>query len=274
MKRKLFLAIVALTFISVLIIPNSVSTWVWKTSFGQSIKIFVQRQTNAISEEFRIIKDLHSLGSKVNSLQKEVMKLKVELAMNESIKKENEELSRLLKIKDTYAGYTIIPAKILSFSLTDPNRITVYFDKSDKNRISRDSTVVSSMGLVGKIISFMENSADVELITSTSFSLPVVLESQNECTGIAKGNGQSMTIKFIDRNCASYSLESKKFLSANFSKNSTIPYIPVGAVKISEEDPENVLFLKAEAEPLFKKGKLNHLFIISGEGFTNEKVSF
>jgi len=191
-----------------------------------------------------------------------------------SLKKENEELSKLLNIKDTYGKYTIIPARLLNYSITNPNKITIYFPEEHGKHMSKNSTVVSSMGLIGLVSKFSSGSAEVELITSPQFSLPGVLESRDECTALIQGNGQSLTIRFLDKICDTPPASGKKLLSANLSQNYSIPYLPLGIISSLKEDEENILFLKGEAVPLFKKGKLNHLFIIAGESFKNENLLF
>ena len=84
-------------------------------------------QVENVRETFHIIMDLKNVGRQNKLLEQEVSELKVRLLMNDAIKKENEELSKLLKLKDSYGKYTIIPAKILNYSELNPNRITISY---------------------------------------------------------------------------------------------------------------------------------------------------
>ena len=63
-------------------------------------------------------------------------------------------------------------------------------------------------------------------------------------------------------------------LSANLSENYTIPYIPIAIIGNLKEDESNILFMKGEAIPLFKKGKLNHIFIVVGANTGENKSLF
>lgn len=227
-----------------------------------------------VRETFNIILDLKNVGRQNKILEQEVSELKVRLLMNDAIKKENEELSKLLRLKDSYGKYTIIPAKILNYSELNPNRITISYEEQYAKLMAEKSTVVSSMGLVGLVTSFHGARAEVELITSKEFTIPAVLENREECTAILRGNGQSLSVLFLDKLCNSPEADGKKMLSANLSENYTIPYIPIAIIGNLKEDESNILFMKGEAIPLFKKGKLNHIFIIVGANTGENKSLF
>jgi len=245
-----------------------------RLSFAENIKSFFKTRKEKVYDLVEIIVELQNVGKRNRELEQTVAELKVKLIMNEAIKRENEELSKLLKLKDSYGKHTIIPAKIMSFSETNPNRITISFSKEYSKFMAEKSTVVSSMGLVGLVSSFHSSIAEVELVTSKQFTIPAVLENREECTAILKGNGQSLSILFLDKVCNTPPAEGKKLLSANLSENYSIPYIPIGIISGLTDDETNILFNKGEVIPLFKKGKLNHIFIIVGTNTKDEKSIF
>lgn len=273
-RKKTLLYSFGISLILILTLPNIILEFTPRSSFIDNIKSFLHGQLDGIKNTFEIIIDLQSVGRKNKELENEVSELKVKLIMNEAIKRENEELSKLLKLKDSYGKYTIIPARILNFSEINPNRISISFPKEYSKLMAEKSTVVSSMGLVGLVSSFHTTIAEVELITSKQFTIPAVLENREECTAILKGNGQSLSILFLDKVCNTPSAEGRKLLSANLSENYSIPYIPIGIISELKEDESSILFNKGEAIPLFKKGKLNHIFIIVGTNTKDEKPLF
>lgn len=270
-KKRLFFYIIAATFVILLLAPVPVTDFAYRIPLINSVKIFVDEKLKIVEQSIIIIKDLQNVGERNVTLEQEITRLKIELIMNEGIKKENEELSRLLKIKDTYSKYTIIPATFLGYNQTNPNKITVYFSDEYEKRIAINSTVVSSMGLVGIVRSFKNNNAEIELITSKQFSVPAVLESREECTAVVRGTGTGIAILYLDKLCNNPSSAGKKLLSANLSQNYSLPYIPIGIIGDIKDDESNVLFVRGEAIPLFQKGRLNHLFIIVGENFKEER---
>jgi len=273
-RKKLFLYIALLSVILVSVLPFFILEFDLRLPLIDDIKSATDKKISSIKESFDIVKDLKSVGVENLRLRKEVAKLKVQLLMNEAIKRENEELSKLLKLKDSYSKYTIIPAKILTYSDMNPNRIVISYPEEYSKLMAEKATVVSSMGLVGLVSSFHSSRAEVELITSKQFTVPAVLENREECTAILKGNGQSLSILFLDKVCNTPPSDGKKLLSANLSENYSIPYIPIGIISNLKKDQGNIMFLKGEAIPLFKKGKLNHIFVIVGANFEDEKALF
>lgn|GEM_PF-817659 len=273
-RKKLFLYISLLSVILIAVLPFFILEFDFRLPLIDNIKSATSNKISETRESFKIIKELKLVGQENTHLRKEVAKLKVKLLMNEAIKRENEELSKLLKLKDSYSKYTIIPAKILTYSDINPNRIIITYPEEYSKLMAEKATVVSSMGLVGLVSSFHTSRAEVELITSKQFTVPAVLENREECTAILKGNGQSLSILFLDKVCNTPPSDGKKLLSANLSENYSIPYIPIGIISNLKMDQSNIMFLKGEAIPLFKKGKLNHIFVIVGANFEDEKSLF
>ena len=263
-RKKLFLYIIFFFLVIMFTLPFFILEFNLRIPFADNTKAETQKLIESIRETFSIVTDLKNIGKKNIELEREIAELKVKLIMNETIKKENEELSKLLKIKDSYSKYSIIPAKILNYSYTNPNMINITYPAEYTKVMAEKATVVSSMGLVGLVSSFHGTHAEVELVTSKQFTIPAVLENREECTTVLRGNGQSLSILFLDKVCAKDSVEGRKLLSANLSENYSIPHIPVGLISSLKEDESNILLMKGEAIPLFKKGKLHHIFIIVG----------
>jgi len=252
--------------------PSVVSEWLWHMAPLREARITLAKVLDTASRSFTILRDLHRVGERNLALEEENARYRLQLILNEGTKRENEELAKLLKIKDRYGTYTIVPARFLGYSLVNPNRMTVYFDKEEGRSLARNAPVVSPQGLVGLVRSFGETSAEVELITSRDFTLPAVIEGRDECTAILRGNGQTLFIQFLEKVCHNPPVLGKRLLSANLSENYSLPYIPIAIVGALRDDPSNMLFYTGEAVPLFKKGTLNHLFIVAGGSFSNENV--
>ncbi len=263
-RKKVFLYIIIISLTLLVSLPFFILEFKTRVSLVEGFKVKTNQMLVSFRDNLSIISDLRNVGKKNLELERKISELKVRLIMNEAIKKENVELSKLLKIKDTYSQYSIIPAKISNYSVVNPNMVTISYPAEYTKIMSEKATVVSSMGLVGLVSSFHGTQAEVELITSKQFTIPAVLEDREECTTILRGNGQSLSILFLDKICTDESTVGKKLLSANLSENYSIPHIPIGIVGNLKEDESNILLMKGEAVPLFKKGKLTHIFIIIG----------
>ncbi len=272
LKKRLFILSLALLAAAPFLLPSAASEWLRRLAPVRDARIAVAERLSGAARTFSILRDLRSVGERNLALEEENARLRLQLVLNDGIKRENEELSKLLKIKDTYSRYAIIPARILHYSAVNPNRITIHFDEQYAKHLAQNAPAVSSMGLVGLVKSFGRNHAEVELITSRNFSLPAVLESREECTAILRGNGQTLSIQFLEKVCNTPPATGRKMLSANLSENYSLPYIPIGVIGTLDDDETNILFYRGEAVPLFKKGKLNHLFIIAGGSFADEKL--
>ncbi len=271
-KRYLLISLFAVFAIALALLPRLVTEWSWRAPVVRDARIAVSERVSRLFTSVAILRDLHTVGERNIALEEENARLRLKIMMSEGIKRENEELAKLLKIKDRYSGYTIIPARLLSQSSVNPTRITIYYDGEFAKHLALNAPVVSSMGLVGLVRSFGVNSAEVDLITSRHFSLPAILESREECTAILRGNGQTLSIQFFEKVCNEPSAVGRKMLSANLSENYSLPYIPIGVIGSLVEDENNILFYRGETFPLFKKGKLNHMFIIAGGSFVDEKI--
>jgi len=272
LKKRLFIASFILLFAAALLLPNAVSEWLWRAGPVRDARIAVAEFLASASRSLSILQGLHRVGERNLALEEENARLRLQLILNEGIKRENEEFAKLLKIKDKYSSYAIVPARFLGYSPVNPNRITVYFDEADAKSLARNAPAASSMGLVGLVRSFGGNHAEIELITSRDFTLPAVIESREECTAILRGNGQTLSIQFLEKVCNEPTAVGKRLLSANLSENYSLPYIPIAIIGALVDDPTNMLFYAGEAVPLFKKGKLNHLFIVAGGSFSDENL--
>ena len=273
-KKRLFIWAAVTSVLLLLFLPFFFVEAVWQMPLIKESKVLIDQKITSFKESWSTIKSIQQIGEKNVKLRRELDELRVKLILNDGIKRENEELSKLLKIKDSYSQYTLIPAHLLNYSETNPNSITIYFPKEYSNVMANKATVVSGMGMVGLVTSFHGNIATVQLITSKQFSVPAVLENREECTVVLQGNGQTLSLRFLDKVCNTPPSEGKMLLTANLSENYSLPHIPLGIIGSLKSDLDSILFLRGESIPLFKKGKLNHLFIIVGDNVRNEKLPF
>lgn len=271
-KKQLLIWATIASLLLLFFLPLFFIKTTWQISLISSSKILIDKQLLSIKNSWINLTNINSIGSNNQLLKREIDELRVRLILNDGIKRENEELSKLLKIKDSYSKYTLIPAHLLSYSEVNPNTITVYFPKEYIKVLADNATVVSGMGMVGLVTEFHGNTATVQLITSKQFSVPAVLENREECTAVLQGNGQSLSLRFLEKVCNTPSSEGKKLLTANLSENYSLPHVPLGIIGSLKQDGDNTLFLRGESTPLFKKGKLNHLFIIVGDNVRHEKL--
>lgn len=109
--------------------------------------------------------------------------------LNETLKKDINELKSLLDLNHTLTEYAIENATILSRNKSYWfNTITI--DKGKKDGIKKDMAVITSEGLLGKISKVYSNSSEVKLITSsdTNYKVSVLLQiNGNDTHAILNG---------------------------------------------------------------------------------------
>ena len=96
----------------------------------------------------------------------------IEKNLNESLKKEVEELKDTLELNKTLTDYKPINATVLSRNKSYWfNTITI--DKGRKDGIKKNMAVITKNGLIGKISKVSRNSSEVKLITSDDINFKV-----------------------------------------------------------------------------------------------------
>ncbi|HEY4554431.1 MAG TPA: rod shape-determining protein MreC [Bacillaceae bacterium] len=130
--------------------------------FGQSL---ISMPAHGVAGFFANIKDLQNTYTENKKLKvrlEELAKLEKEVA---DLTKDNEELREVLGKTDNLRSYSPIQATVISRT---PDRWyeRIIIDKGKKSGIERDMAVMTSKGLVGKVISTSEMTSTVELLSS------------------------------------------------------------------------------------------------------------
>lgn len=86
---------------------------------------------------------------------------------NDELKKENDELKKMLEIENTLSNYEIYYATVIERN-NDYWYDTVTINKGIKDGIEKGMAVVDSYGLVGSITSLSNNTSVVKLITNSN----------------------------------------------------------------------------------------------------------
>lgn len=84
----------------------------------------------------------------------------------EALQRENQELTKLLELKNTTSNFEPIPSKVLYRDL-DYWFQTFTIDKGEKDGVEKDMAVVDEYGLVGKVIETSAYSSVVRLVTAS-----------------------------------------------------------------------------------------------------------
>ena len=203
---------------------------------------FLTRFPLQIYENFNLFfSSRTNLEKKLQSLQKENLKLKATNQFMEKISIDNSKLNAL------WSSLTIDKERFLiskkSFLSSNEYQPLLVLDINSKQIVKKDSAVVSEQGLAGRVSSVGFSSAEVLLVQDIRSSIPVISsDSSLHATLEGKGLGRNGKLKFISKT-AEFSAGERVYTSG---LGEIFPDgIVVGEV-VSVTDPVDSEFLEVE----------------------------
>ncbi len=144
--------------------------------FEKTIKdttIFVQKifnvPINFIKEEISMYIETKDLYKKYTKLKEKVEKTELYYAQIEELQKEVTDLKSTLELNATLSEYNYVNATVVNRNIGYWYN-TLNIDKGSKNGIVEGDAVITSSGLIGKIISVSNFSSTVKLLTTNEIS--------------------------------------------------------------------------------------------------------
>ena len=182
-----------------------------------------------------------NLEKKLQSLQKENLKLKATNQFMEKISIDNSKLNALWSSLSIDKERFLISKK--SFLSSNEYQPLLVLDINSKQIVKKDSAVVSEQGLAGRVSSVGFSSAEVLLVQDIRSSIPVISsDSSLHATLEGKGLGRNGKLKFISKT-AEFSAGERVYTSG---LGEIFPDgILVGEV-VSVTDPVDSEFLEVE----------------------------
>lgn len=130
-------------------------------------------------------------------LKKEVDLLKRKLSTTSEIYLENERLSNLLSFKQR-ATLQVIAAKVIGRSPENWSS-TIIINKGKNNDIERGMTVISYLGLVGRVIETAESTSKIILINDPNLGVSCIVQRSRQ-EGLVSGTlGHSLIMKYLPK---------------------------------------------------------------------------
>ena len=144
--------------------------------FEKSIKdsvTFIQKVFYApikfVKEKIEMISETKDLYKKYTNLKEKVEKTELYYAQIEELQKEVTELKSTLKLNATLSEYNYVNATVVNRNIGYWYN-TLNIDKGIKNGINIGDAVITSSGLIGKIINVSNFSSTVKLLTTDEIS--------------------------------------------------------------------------------------------------------
>ena len=203
---------------------------------------FLTRFPLQIYENFNLFfSSRTNLEKKLQSLQKENLKLKATNQFMEKISIDNSKLNALWSSLSIDKERFLISKK--SFLSSNEYQPLLVLDINSKQIVKKDSAVVSEQGLAGRVSSIGFSSAEVLLVQDIRSSIPVISsDSSLHATLEGKGLGRNGKLKFLSKT-AEFSAGERVYTSG---LGEIFPDgILVGEV-VSVTDPVDSEFLEVE----------------------------
>jgi rod shape-determining protein MreC len=220
-----------------------------------------------------VFSDKHHLQQQVKLLEAENSRLSMENQSLQEYKQESFRLRKMLNFDNANREkYDLLPAHLIARS---PNNwyecITI--DRGSRQGVEKGMPVISPGGLVGRVGSVSENSAQVSLITDREMAVGAIIQKTRETNGIVEGLGDNNQLRMINIPYYSKINEGDRIISSGLSATYP-PGINIGMVAEVSREP-NGLLLVAMIKPAVDFNKLEEVFVITGyhpvEGFEVEE---
>jgi len=220
-----------------------------------------------------VFSDKRHLQQQVKLLETENSQLSMENQSLQEYKQESFRLRKMLNFDNANREkYDLLPAHLIARS---PNNwyecITI--DRGSRQGVEKGMPVISPNGLVGRVGSVSENSAQVSLITDREMAVGAIIQKTRETNGIIEGLGDSNELRMINIPYYSKINEGDRIISSGLSAIYP-PGINIGTVMEVSREP-NGLLLVAMIKPTVDFNKLEEVFVITGyhpvEGFDVEE---
>jgi len=209
-----------------------------------------------------VFSDKRHLQQQVKLLEAENSQLSLENQSLQEYKQESFRLRKMLNFDNANReNYDLLPAHLIARS---PNNWyeSIIIDRGSRQGVKKGMPVISPGGLVGRVGSVSENSAQVSLITDREMAVGAIIQKTRETNGIVEGLGDSNELRMINIPYYSKINEGDRIISSGLSATYP-PGINIGTVTEITREP-NGLLLVAMIKPTVDFNKLEEVFVITG----------
>ncbi|KRL14229.1 rod shape-determining protein MreC [Schleiferilactobacillus perolens] len=145
----------------------------------------------AIHDGFNNVTDLVNTYNENQALKKDITQWQQTKATNSTLKQENSQLKKQLKLNATLSDYKQIPASVTSRQPADWENIFM-INKGSLQGVKKNMPVVSGAGLIGRVIEVNNISSKVELISTANTNadrtaVEIVNKKDEHINGIVSG---------------------------------------------------------------------------------------
>jgi len=194
-KNKVFMTIVIILVITISIYLLSIIKIPFLSYVSSKIVYGIDAVISSVSgvltQGASYFGNTKKLNEKVDNLQKELDKTKLDLQEINVLEAENKDLKTLLGIKENYNHFEKIYANVITRSYDNWNE-TFVVNKGSKDGVKEKQTVIAKQGLVGYISHVEENTSEVTTILDPTSAVSVKISNINSLA-LVKGDFSLMS---------------------------------------------------------------------------------
>ncbi|HKE55142.1 MAG TPA: rod shape-determining protein MreC [Pyrinomonadaceae bacterium] len=161
---------------------------VWTQGLASPLQSAASKTSGATSNFFRQIFNFHSTAQENEQLKQQLAQVQLELRNAQQQGAENERLKGLLNLKEK-TGFDSVPARVIA---RDPsvwfNTITI--NRGSSSGIAINNPVVTSTGIVGRVITVSPWAAQVMLVTDEKAGAGAVVGQLGQSSAMGSVRGR------------------------------------------------------------------------------------
>lgn len=199
---------------------------------------------------------LRGVRQENRDLKAQLEQLRIEQVRMSEDAQQARRLQVLLGFKEQYIQKTL-PAQVIGASGSEQSR-SVFIDKGDKDGLKPDMAVITSTGIVGKVLKVFRSTAQVLLIDDQSSGVGGILE-KSRLQGIVRGTPAGEVV--LERVMSDETVQAGESVLTSGGDRIFPKGLPVGTV--TKVSPGSDLFLNIRLRPAANLNKLEEVLIVT-----------
>ena len=200
--------------------------------------------------------DILSVKSENELLMQRIIQLKLLNSKMDNYRKENVELRKMLRFKESYKNISLKPANKVNHNYSSIFSIIVNVGKEDG--IQKNQAVIDMNGLIGKTITIGKNGSKIQLITDRNFAVSVKVGEEMLLSIFKPMHGK---IGYLERVLKSLELNIGDIIYTSGVSEIYPSDLPVAKIISLSNNPDK-LYQDVVVEILADIDNLNYVFII------------
>ena len=152
---------------------------------------------NPVSDFIDGITSINSNADTIEQLESENEELRRQLLTSGLDQTRLEELDKLLHVA-SLSQFEIVPAQVIAVASESGYARSVTVDAGTRDGIRRNMTVLNGDGLVGRVLSVVQSTATILLLTDPSFSVGARLAESGEMGSVTGNGGDPLSLEIYN----------------------------------------------------------------------------